>query len=137
MPHDSKGQIVQDGAFVTLRAKVTNVSSGEKACNCTYVVEVPPGVDEDYAPSFSANTRLGTLERESVRDTVAPHPAMGAILQFFAFSHLPPHLQSVSKLFHDLALTIAAGPSNAEATVALRKLLEAKDAAVRAVLFKS
>lgn len=64
------------------------------------------------------------------------HPAIAGVLQFFAFSHLPPHLQEVSKPFCELAEKIADGPSNAESTVALRKLLEAKDAAVRAVLFK-
>jgi hypothetical protein len=64
------------------------------------------------------------------------HPAVKAVLQFFVYSHLPEHLQGVSKLFCDLAQQIADGPQNAEATVALRKLLEAKDAAVRAVLFK-
>lgn len=65
------------------------------------------------------------------------HPAMKAVLQFFVYAHLPPHLQAVSKPFMDLANIIATGPQNAEATVALRKLLESKDAAVRAVLFKS
>lgn len=65
------------------------------------------------------------------------HPAIAAILQFFTYTHLPPHLQDVSRPFCDLADRIADGPSNAEATVALRKLLEAKDAAVRAVLFKA
>lgn len=69
-------------------------------------------------------------------DTKARHPAIAGVLQFFAFAHLPPHLQEVSKPFCELAEKIADGPSNAEATVALRKLLEAKDAAVRAVLFK-
>jgi hypothetical protein len=64
------------------------------------------------------------------------HPAVAGLLQFFAYAHLPPALQDVSKPFGDLAKTIADGPSNAEATVALRKLLEAKDAAVRAWLFK-
>jgi len=58
------------------------------------------------------------------------------LLQFFAWQHLPAHLQVVSKPFGELAEIIAAGPMNAEATVALRKLLEAKDCAVRAVLFK-
>ena len=65
------------------------------------------------------------------------HPAVKAVLQFFVWEHLPPHLQVVSKPFADLADTVARGPQNPEATVALRKLLEAKDAAVRAVLFKS
>jgi hypothetical protein len=64
------------------------------------------------------------------------HPAVQAVLQFFAYSHLPPHLQDASKPFCELAEKIADGPQNAEATVALRKLLESKDAAVRAVLFK-
>lgn len=64
------------------------------------------------------------------------HPAVQAILQFFSYAHLPPHLQAASKPFCDLATQIADGPQNAEATIALRKLLEAKDAAVRAVLFK-
>lgn len=64
------------------------------------------------------------------------HPAVQAVLQFFAYAHLPEHLQAVSKPFCELANVIADGPQNAEATVALRKLLESKDAAVRAVLFK-
>lgn len=60
------------------------------------------------------------------------------LLQFFAYEHLPPHLQAVSKSFGELAERIVETlPSNPERTVALRKLLEAKDCAVRAVLFKS
>ncbi len=57
-----------------------------------------------------------------------------AIMQFFAFDHLPEHLQAVSKPFAELAETIHLLPRNAERSVALRKLLEAKDAAVRARL---
>lgn len=57
------------------------------------------------------------------------------IEQFFAFEHLPPFLQIVSKPFSDLKDEIVEGlPRNPERTVALRKLLEAKDAAVRAML---
>ena len=59
------------------------------------------------------------------------------LLQFFEWEHLPPHLADVSKPFGELALAIDATlPSNPERTVALRKLLEAKDCAVRARLFK-
>lgn len=77
------------------------------------------------------------------------------IMQFFSYKHLPTHLQAVSKPFSDLAhklvgvnengnlqaegsgdVTHLPVPRNPERTVALRKLLEAKDAAVRAVLFK-
>jgi hypothetical protein len=57
------------------------------------------------------------------------------IAQFFAYAHLPPHLQAVSKPFGDLATQIMETlPRNPERTVALRKLLEAKDAAVRALV---
>ncbi len=59
------------------------------------------------------------------------------LMQFFEFAHLPPHLQEVSKRFRELAMYIYVGiPDNPERTVALRKLLEAKDCAVRARLFK-
>lgn len=62
---------------------------------------------------------------------------MEHIVQFFAFSHLPPHLQAISKPFSDLADQIVATlPKNPERTVALRKLLESKDAAVRAAIAK-
>lgn len=60
------------------------------------------------------------------------------ILQFFAYSHLPEHLQAVSADFHMLAHAVVNHlPRNPERTVALRKLLEAKDAAVRAAIYKS
>lgn len=78
-------------------------------------------------------------------------PPTEHILQFFAYAHLPPHLQAVSKPFCVLAHAIVLGdsvpdadkvtlatplPRNPERTVALRKLLEAKDAAVRALVAK-
>lgn len=69
------------------------------------------------------------------------------IMQFFAYEHLPPNLQAVSKPFCEIARDIVGTgassndspfplPQNPERTVALRKLLEAKDAAVRAALAK-
>ena len=58
------------------------------------------------------------------------------IIQFFAFEHLPPHLQAISKPFSEMAQRILELPRNPERTVALRKLLESKDAAVRAALAK-
>lgn len=58
------------------------------------------------------------------------------ILRFFEYEHLPPHLQEVSRRFLRLAYQIAERETRypAERAVALRKLLEAKDAAVRAAL---
>jgi hypothetical protein len=62
------------------------------------------------------------------------HPSARALLKFFKYEHLPEHLQGTSRRFFDLATIVAKGPSNAETTAALRKLLEAKDCAVRAKL---
>lgn len=57
------------------------------------------------------------------------------MLDWFEFQHLPQHLQNVSKPFAVLAVNLTTqvepGP---ERTVALRKLLESKDAAVRATV---
>lgn len=64
-------------------------------------------------------------------------PEQKHIHQFFAYSHLPDHLKEVSKPFSDMAVWVIENlPRNPERTVALRKLLEAKDAAVRARLTK-
>jgi hypothetical protein len=57
------------------------------------------------------------------------------ILRYFHYEHLPEQLQIVSQQFCNAALFIVRRlPRNPERTVALRKLLEAKDAAVRANL---
>jgi len=59
------------------------------------------------------------------------------MLQFFEYDHLPFNLQVVSRPFQKLAMDIVETlPSNPERTVALRKLLEAKDCAVRALIYK-
>jgi hypothetical protein len=58
------------------------------------------------------------------------------ILQFFSYEHLPENLQIISQPFSELAEALVAKvPRNPERTVALRKLLEAKDCAVRAMLY--
>lgn len=87
-----------------------------------------------------------------------PHPAAAQLLRFFKYDHLPAHLAEVSKPFCVLARSLAGVPEHdqpeltqasdlstmfagligqldgPELTVALRKLLEAKDCAVRAAL---
>lgn len=63
------------------------------------------------------------------------NPAIEHVLKFFVYDHLPPHLQEISRPFSNLANECATrSPNSPETTVALRKLLEAKDAAVRAAL---
>jgi hypothetical protein len=58
------------------------------------------------------------------------------MLQFFSYDHLPEALANISKPFGDLALRLMGLPRNPERTSAVRKLLEAKDCAVRAYLYK-
>lgn len=62
------------------------------------------------------------------------HPSTEAILKYFAYDHLPPHLRDVSKPFCDLAHSVAELYDGPELTAGLRKLLEAKDCVVRAAL---
>jgi hypothetical protein len=63
------------------------------------------------------------------------HPSVERLLQFFSYTHLPENLQEISRPFCELATQMANSlPGNPETTVALRKLLEAKDCAVRSLL---
>ena len=70
------------------------------------------------------------------QNTEAFHPAVAGVLRFFEYDHLPDgairaEAQRFAHFARSLAEDIAPDP---ELTVALRKLLEAKDAAVRAVV---
>lgn len=76
-----------------------------------------------------------------MRDTelAALHPNVRGLMRYFAYEHLPPKLRDASRPFAELARqtalrTIREGADGPETTVALRKLLEAKDAAVRALV---
>lgn len=61
------------------------------------------------------------------------HPGVSAILEHFTYDHLSAELQLVSAPFCQLAHAVATGgTSGPETSTALRKLLEAKDCAVRA-----
>lgn len=61
-------------------------------------------------------------------DTHVPH----RLMKHFVYQHLPENLQTVSRIFartaQEVDLILESGPEKA---VALRKLLEAKDCAVR------
>lgn len=57
------------------------------------------------------------------------------IMKYFAYEHLPTHLQEVSKPIGELARQMDETlPDGAEKSAGLRKLLEAKDCLVRAKL---
>ena len=62
---------------------------------------------------------------------------MQSLIQFFEYEHLRKDLQDISKPFCDVALLMdSVLPANLEKSAMMRKLLEAKDCAVRARLYK-
>jgi hypothetical protein len=63
---------------------------------------------------------------------------MKQFLQFFKTDGLPPATVPAAKQFFELARQLADTlPANPESTVAMRKLMEARDCVVRAMAFKS
>lgn len=56
------------------------------------------------------------------------------IMHSFSYLHLPPAMQAASRPFCELARVVSRGPASFQRLIALQKLLEAKDAAVRAAL---
>lgn len=78
-------------------------------------------------------------DAQATPPSTPPASACGAsrLLEFFAFTHLPAHLQAVSKPCGELAVMMADMlPMDPETMAGLRKLLEAKDCFVRASLRK-
>ena len=58
-----------------------------------------------------------------------------AIMKYFNYEHLPPALKAVSKPVCELARKMDKDlPNGPEKSAGLRKLLEAKDCLVRAIL---
>lgn len=76
-------------------------------------------------------TMIHPAPAEFTADQITVDP----ILRFFHYQHLPDRLRAASQPFCELAgLVVATLPRTPERTVALRKLLEAKDAAVRTLV---
>jgi hypothetical protein len=68
-------------------------------------------------------------------DTEGRHPATQQAARWFAYDHLPEPLQTISMYSHHLAEAMVRElPDGPELAFGLRKLLEAKDAFVRAAL---
>ena len=77
------------------------------------------------------STTLGQMVGETTGD-------VKSVLSYFAFSHLPAHLQPTSAMFARVAVAVvASAPPSRETLKALDHLLAAKDAAVRARLVLS
>lgn len=56
------------------------------------------------------------------------------VMRSFKYDHLPQKMQDTSRPFCELAQTVLQGRASFQRLMALQKLLEAKDAAVRASL---
>ena len=84
-------------------------------------------------PETASEVTLRQREEAQVRHIVELAKAE-RMLQWFRWAHLPSDLQIISCRFADLAVWIVDRIRGPERTVALRKLLEAKDCAVRAQL---
>lgn len=79
--------------------------------------------------------KSGYFEFVAVDSTVTRFVETDEVFRHFAYAHLPERLQAVSRRFYELAEFIVLNvPRNPERTVALRKILEGKDCAVRAAL---
>lgn len=73
----------------------------------------------------------------TIDHSMAAAPKKEFLLQFFEYGHLPDRLKEISAPFGELAnIVVERLPANPERTTALRKLLEAKDCAVRAMIAK-
>ncbi len=82
----------------------------------------------------SARIRHHLFNTDTAKDGDGPMHN-NPILRHFAYDHLPKRLQDVSRAFHALAASnVAALPDGPEKDMCLRKLLEAKDCAVRAAM---
>jgi len=109
-------------------------------CDRAFVTgAILPGGTLSAIHAIACDPNIERDEREERKEQEGTMPTLEEshehIAQFFRFEHLPEHLQRVSQPFAELAAIILRdAPSNPERTVALRKLLESKDAAVRAVL---
>ena len=130
---------------MTIRVTVKNEDTGKDRV-IVVATETGGGMAVEGSPLVSlaggescekyvhSTNRLVIVESGPPHEPYGPHEP---IMQFFAWGHLPPHLQSVSRPFGELAGIIQNTlPRSPEKTVALRKLLESKDAAVRAKLFE-
>lgn len=70
-----------------------------------------------------------------MQETGNRHPSTMNALKWFAWYHLPEDLANISKPFHELAHNLSGAVGDCpQLTIALHKLLEAKDCAVRAYL---
>lgn len=95
-----------------------------------------PAPKVEFDPAFGERRPGETFDDRPLLDALDEARKKKPFMRYFRFGHLKPESRAVSRRFAELALVIFNGPATdeAERQVALRKLLESKDAAVRAAL---
>lgn len=63
MPHDSKGQLLQEGDLVTITCRVESVSPQEDFCNATLKPVIPDGVTGDSSMDLTITTNAKLLTK--------------------------------------------------------------------------
>jgi hypothetical protein len=91
-------------------------------------------IEHQHDLEADRDAELEKFARATITPLLTSMAEQETILRFFSFAHLPEKLQGMSFAFASLAVQVMELPRSAERTVALRKLLEGKDAAVRAAL---
>lgn len=78
---------------------------------------------------------INELRQNEIAKNGVENALMNPIMQYFSYDHLPPHLREMSKQICELAQSLNDNvPDSAEKSAGLRKLLEAKDCFVRAII---
>lgn len=109
------------------------IPEDENPADAGYLVEYPGTVPEvkGFAGYISWSPQ-NVFEENHVQ--ITEHPTNPAV-KFFSYTHLPSHLQGISKLCALLAQQMdALLPECDQKTIGLQKLIEAKDCFVRANL---
>lgn len=104
-----------------------NVDTGSQERSSAYYIEV--------CTARNTCTRFNSLTPQLVRKGNKRETMSNKLMEYFKYDHLSGELRTTSKKFAELAEWVDSNlPECAEKTVALRKLLEGKDAAVRSTL---
>lgn len=121
-------RISVEGGSGFLRLLVTG--SGQRI-----IVELDGAEAQAFADEVAEVVEGPVQSRERGARLEGRHPSTTGLLRWFEYGHLPPPLAAVSQRFAVLAdELVTLLPDSPELTVALRKLLEGKDAAVRAAI---
>jgi hypothetical protein len=123
------GAVVHDGEeFDAVEVLVLSLSGAP-----AQITRVDPNGEGRFHVHSGADLLIHEIQPDAGISPIEPHDE--PILKHFAWAHLPEPLRAVSRPFGMLAARmVATSARSAERSACLRKLLEAKDCAVRAAM---